>query len=65
MEDALLYVLVQEMALIQQLMSQSGLWALLPSPSTNWWADEILPALAWTNYVGNMTRHSSLAKIVL
>ena len=55
MEDALLYVLLQKMALIQQLTIQSNLWAPLPSPCKDWRTDESIPALALSKSVGNTT----------
>ena len=55
MEDACLYVLVQEMALVQQLASHSSVWAPVPSPCTVWRAEDVVPALAWTKSVVNTT----------
>ena len=55
MENACLYVLVQEMSLVQQLASHSSVWAPVSSPCTVWQAEDVVLALAWTKSVGNTT----------
>lgn len=55
MEGSCLCVLVQQMALVQQLASQNGVWAPVPSPCTVWRAEDLVPAVAWTKSVGNTT----------